>query len=744
MPIDEIVVGDLIIVQSGETVPADGLVLDGELTVDQSCLNGENAEVTKRPTALPKLELSDTGAVFRGSSVLSGSAIVEVKRVGGESFFGMVARDLQVRTRISPLKLRLAGLAGSISKLGYIVAGLVGLTYLFNTIVSDNGFVWSRILSSLQDPAFMFSTLLHTLTLMITVVVVAVPEGLPMMITVVLSANMRRMLRDNILVKKMVGIETAGSLNILFTDKTGTLTSGKMSLDRVVLPGRTVRVEGLRDASLDENIASLIASAYINTEASLEDGVAVGGNFTDRAILDAFSCFTPPRVKILSRIPFSSELKYSKVELSDGRIIIKGAPELLLSWAGYIKSKGCRIVSDLSFARAECKRATDAGERVIAVIEGEQGRDGFVLCGLLVLKDRVRIGVKRAVSSVVGAGIQTVMLTGDNISTATAVAEECGIYHPMTSDKAITSEELSRLDDGELAELLPDLRVVARAMPRDKTRLVSVAQGMGKVVGMTGDGVNDAPSLKLADVGFGMGSGTEIAKSASDIVIVDNSFNSIAKTVLYGRTIFKSIKKFITFQLIMNLAACGITLIGQFLGIDSPITIIQMLWVNIIMDTLGGLAFAGEAPLSYYMKDKPKRRDEPILNSSTVWQVICNGAYTLVLLLLFLNLDFFRRFYGGSTNKLMCAFYALFIFCGLFNCFSARSERLFIFSNLTKNRWFISIMLLICGIQILIIYFGGALFRSTPLSFRELMMTVMLAFTVLVFDFCRRVASKLK
>jgi magnesium-transporting ATPase (P-type) len=280
-------------------------------------------------------------------------------------------------------------------------------------------------------------------------------------------------------------------------------------------------------------------------------------------------------------------------------------------------------------------------------------------------------------------------------------------------------------------------------LPEDKVRLVNVSARAGLVVGMTGDGINDAPSLKLADVGFAMGSGTDIAKSAADIVLLDDSFEAISKTVLYGRTIFKSIRKFITFQLIMNLAACGITLLGPYIRVDTPITIIQMLWVNIIMDTLGGLAFAGEPALSYYMLEKPKKREEPILSRQMLSHVMLNGAYTLALLVFFLTYPAFRVYFGSLTHHLT-AFYALFIFAGIVNSFTARSERLFIFSGLLKNKAFILIMSFITAIQILIVYFGGTLFRSAPLALRELITVALLSLTVLIFDSIRRIFAKLR
>ncbi len=740
----ELVVGDIVLLSAGEKIQADGRIIEGELSSDQSALNGENEEVFKRVGKPHSWDLSDEARVFRGSIITRGNAVMRVERVGAASYYGMVAGDVQEQTRVSPLKLRLGKLAGQISKLGYVIALIVGLIYLFNTLVVDNAFNTQLILKSLSDIKTLGATLIHALTLMITVVVVAVPEGLPMMITVVLSMNMRRMIADNILVKKLVGIETAGSLNILFTDKTGTLTEGQLSLDRVVTDKGVYRNTATLATSSSIYKYLYLSSEY-NTDTERTEKGIVGGNSTDRAIREFFSTreaskFSIPEV--LEKVPFSSELKYSSVTFSDKVTIIKGAAELILSRCRYaLGENGDKYVSDLSRVYKMYKEALSRGERVLAVAVNF-GDGELVFISLLVLRDKLRSGVKNAVADILSAGIQIVMVTGDNLDTATSIAEECGFYKHGAGHIALDGETLRQMSDDELRNIIPSLRVVSRALPRDKSRLVRLSQELNLVVGMTGDGINDAPSLKLADVGFAMGSGADIAKSAGDIVILDDSISAIAKTILYGRTIFKSIRKFICFQLIMNFAACGITLLGPFIGVDTPITIIQMLWVNIIMDTLGGMAFAGEAPLSYYMKEKPKRRDEPIIDRDTISHILLNGCFTLALMVVFLRFNVFPSLFLESSHH-MSAFYALFIFSGLFNCLSARCERLFILSNIGKNKPFIFIMLFISAIQVLIIYFGGSLFRSAPLTLAEFSAVILLASVVLLFDFIRRFIRKL-
>ncbi|MBR2971967.1 MAG: calcium-translocating P-type ATPase, PMCA-type [Clostridia bacterium] len=742
--VDDVVVGDLIRLSRGDKIQADGSIVKGDILVDQSALNGENIEVRKLVCRSDSLSLSDANSVFRGSLVVDGDGIMVVEKIGSDSYYGRLAEDLQTETRESPLKLRLSKLAKQISIIGYIVAALVAFTYLFNVFVVDQGFVGWRIAAALSDTKNLIIHLLRALTLMITVIVVAVPEGLPMMITVVLSANMKRMVKDKVLVKKLVGIETAGSLNILFTDKTGTLTTGKLSVDRIVTECEVYRkLKDLKAYSPAFN--GLLLSAKLNTECTVSDNVISGGNSTDRAIYEFFlpeRCAMP---RVVDRTPFKSEIKYSSVSLDDGRIIIKGAPESIINRCQFALGDGGKVYSsDLKGVKKEYLSAVSKGERVIAVAIGNtDNSDRLIFLGLIILKDKLRSGVREAVGRVMKAGVQVVMLTGDNKDTAISIAEECGFYRSGSDDLAITSDELSTMSDDELIQALPRLRVLARALPQDKSRLVKISAKCNLVVGMTGDGINDAPSLKLADVGFAMGSGSEISKSAGDIVILDDSFEAISKTVLYGRTIFKSIRKFITFQLIMNLAACGITLIGPYFGIDTPITIIQMLWVNIIMDTLGGLAFAGERPLNYYMLEKPKRRDEPILSGNMISHVALNGLYTLFLLVIFIVSPVFKSLYG-SLERHLSAFYALFIFAGIANSFTARSDRAFIFFGILKNKAFLIIMSFITAIQMLIIYFGGSLFRSIPLTLRELICVVSLALSVLLFDGIRRVFLKLK
>ncbi len=739
IPIEDIVVGDVIYVSAGECICADGEMVYGRITVNQSALNGEGAEALKHPEGKSKAgDFSSEKDVYRGSLVTDGEGFIRVSRVGKDTYYGMVAKDVQSETRESPLKLRLSHLASQISKIGYFMAFLVGITYLFFAFVKNNGYDFNKILDAFRDVPFAVKTLTHALTLMITVIVVAVPEGLPMMITVVLSANMKKMLSDNIMVKKLVGIETAGSMNILFTDKTGTLTTGKTQVEEIITCDKSYK-----------NVLSLRKNREVYRALNvlaLEGGERIegGGNGTDKALMTFFASETPESVKITQKSIFSSEKKFASLTLYDKARLMIGAPEIIAYSCSFSMCEdGVRVKFNKDYIIKKCREHASRGERIVSAVLEEDGVKTFL--ALIILKDKIRNGVRDSIEKLHSAGIKVVMITGDSRETAVCIAKESGIMPKTCENGVLTHDEIEKMSDEELKKIIPELFVVARALPRDKSRLVRLSQELELVVGMTGDGINDAPSLKLADVGFAMGSGTDIAKGAGDIVILDDSLTAITKTVLYGRTIFKSIRKFISFQLMMNLTACGVSLIGQFIGIENPITIIQMLWINIIMDTLGGLAFAGEAPMEYYMLEKPKRRDEKILSRDMLGQIILTGAYTLTLCVLFLELPFFKSLFKTDANDLsfLTGFYALFVFAGIFNCFNTRSERLSFFSGIGKNKTFLFILLFIAVIQIFMIYFGGEVFRSVPLSFRELLNVILISASVMPFEFMRRTIKKM-
>lgn len=762
--VNDVVVGDILLIGAGEQIAADGELISGEISVDQSSMTGESREVKKRAkTALDTEDELPSSPYFclRGCLALSGSGVMRVKRVGDKTFLGGISAEIQAETRQSPLTLRLKKLAKQISVLGYVLAAVVAIVYLFSTFVIDSAYDRDIILYKLTSWEFLFSHLLHALTVGLTVLVVAVPEGLPMMIAVVLSSNIKKMVKDNVLVLKSVGIEAAGSMNVLFTDKTGTLTEGKMSVGGIYL-GDGVAFDSVAALKKADNIyRKYTASAFFNTS-SVKDakGHAAGGNATDRAILGSVVVKgdKKPHLDVVWKKEFDSADKYSAVCISDNgrrQVLLKGAPEVLLPRVThYLDREGRVQVFRGAEFDALCRRLTLNGKRILLIAEatrdmsfGEAERGAFgelcIIC-LVSLEDKIRGEARRSVSTLQRAGIQVVMITGDNKETAQSIAAQCGIIHGDVN-KVLTSGELARLTDGELARLLPRLAVVARALPSDKSRLVRVSQELELVVGMTGDGINDAPALKRADVGFAMGDGTDVAKDAGDIIILDNNLSSITRAVLYGRTVFKSIRKFISLQLTMNLCAVGVSIICPFLGYDAPVTVVQMLWINIIMDTLGGLAFAGEAPLMSYMDEKPKRRDEPILCGYMIYEILLQGGFTVALCLSLLKIPQISAQYRHSGDNLyiLTAFFALFIFASVFNCFCARTDRLNGFSNLSKNKTFTVIMAAVLFIQILFVYLGGAVLRTAPLTAHELLVTGALALCVIPFDFIRKLIWRL-
>lgn len=745
LSISDIVVGDIIILGAGESVPCDGRIVSGEITVDQSAVNGESAEVRKYCHNSEKAFSPDNpGCIFRGSLVASGSCVIRAEHVGDNTMYGKIASELTIEKRISPLKLRLEKLASTVSKIGYIAAAAVAIAYLFNVMFLDCGFNGNIIMSRLTDWRFVASSLIKAVTIAITVIVVAVPEGLPMMITVVLSSNMKRMLKDNVLIRKPVGIETAGSINILFTDKTGTITSGALSVDEVILANKK-SYKSIKQMEYDGIYRQFLPSVLCNSEAVYADGEIVGGNSTERALL-RFIGNKSVNERIISKTPFNSTNKFSCASIS-GMTLYKGAPEKIIPLCQYCYDENgsiCQFDNKNNVMQTVYKLSSESNRVIAMAICSDTPPTSMVFLCIVKIKDKIRKEAFKAVANLKDAGIQTVMITGDSAPTAKAIAKEAGIFTDPGKNIIVDGESLSKMTDDEIKKQLEDIRVICRALPSDKSRLVKVAQDMGLVVGMTGDGVNDAPALKNADVGFAVGSGTDIAKEASDIVILDNNLASIEKAVLYGRTIFKNIRKFILFQLTMNLCAVGVTLFGQLMGIDNPVTVIQMLWVNIIMDTLGGLAFAGEAPLLRYMKEKPKKRDESIVTGKMLARVLAMGGYATAMCSLFLKSETMRNLYGYYDDPIyfMAAFFALFIFTGIAICFTSRSERFFFLTNISKNKTFCIIMISVLLIQLSMIYFGGEIFRCAPLSIKQLATVGVMSLSVIIFDMVRKIIVK--
>ena len=747
IPINDVVYNDIILLGEGDKVPADGIIVSGSIAVDESMLDGEAKEKYKK-ACIDINKIEDDNKVYMSSVVYNGSALMLVTQVGDNTIYGKLAQELQEKEEPSPLKLRLTELAKNISRIGYVASFLVAFSFLFNKIFILNEFNISMILSTLTNYKIMFSYILEAMTLCVTIIVVAVPEGLPMMITLVLSSNMKTMLKNNVLVRKLMGIETAGNINVLFTDKTGTLTNGKLEVVGIL----SSSLEEIDIKKLNSRMKELFMdSLSVNNESvyDTKNNKIIGGNITDKAILNYVKLYKS-KAKVINRMPFSSEKKYmfTKIDNMGNKIkLIKGAPEVIINASNsYYDEFGIKKnISDKNKILSKVKELSGSKLRLIAIAISDDifvtdNLKNITLLGFIVLADSIRENVLEGINLVKSASIQTIMITGDNKETAVSIARELNLIE-SADDIVITSDKLDKMTNEDIIKIFPKIRVIARAMPSDKSRLVNIAHEQGMVCGMTGDGVNDAPALKKADVGFAMGSGTEVAKEASDIVILDNNFMSIAQSVLYGRTIFKSIRKFIICQLTINLCSLTVSIIGPFIGIPVPITVVQMLWINMIMDTLSGLAFSYEPALNDYMKEPPKKKSDHIINRYMVSQILVTGIYSSIICIFFMKSSIINNIYTPISK--LTAFFGLLIFISIFNALSARTNRLNIIANIKKNKVFIAIIGFITIVQIFIIYKGGDLFRTHGLNMKEFIIMFILSISVLPVDFIRKIIIKM-
>ena len=767
IPIDQLVVGDCILLHPGDTVPTDGLLIDGLVEVDDAALTGESEPVTK--TALktgtgPEAD-DDTNRLYRAGLIVDGECVFRTTAVGAGTRYGQTMKDLiSAEDRLSPLQHKLSVLGRHIARFGYVGATFIFLAFVFNNVFLQGGGLDAY---GSRESGVIVHDFVTAAILAIIVIVVAVPEGLPMMIAMVLAINMKKLLSVKVLVRKLLGIETAGSLNILFSDKTGTLTQGRLVVGSF-LDGSARAFERLEDIprrQRDEVGFALRNDTSLLLDASAPDDIkVVGGDRTERALLSFVTpyLFEDPDVQVVDRIPFNSTRKFSATQIAGERTVtlVKGAPSVVLqNCQHYLDRDGhVRPLRDLSPLHEGIALLAARAMRVVAVAvtdapigDGNELPGNLTLVGAAGMRDELRDSARASIETAKTAGIHVVMITGDAKETAQAIARDVGLLADDPEGLVLTSSELSSRSDEELKEVLPNLHVVARAFPTDKSRLVRLAKDLGLVVGMTGDGVNDAPAVKNADVGFAMGSGTEITKESSDIVILDDNFASLTKAVLFGRTLFKSIRKFLIFQLTVNVSAILVVFLGQFVGFDLPLTMTQLLWLNIIMDTLAGLAFAGEAALPRYMKTEPLKRDEPLITADMWSSILINGCVIAASSILFLTSPITRDLFDGghpsgsaaAEAKFLTGFFAYFVFVHVFNTFNARTEGLNLFENLLDNRLFSIIIPSIIAVQVLFITFGGEVLRTVGLSMEEWLYVLLFAVLIIPLDLIRKVVRNM-
>lgn len=749
--INELVVGDLVIIQSGDKIPADGYLYQGELRVDNSALNGEAEECRKVAVsdfkAYKELAMTadvtgdtfvDAHSLFRGAVVFNGEGIMEITKVGMKTMMGAMAEDMADDEVESPLKVKLAKLASQISMFGYIGSVVIALALLAHKVVIAGGFADYFA----NGGVMVFKDVLEAIMLAVVIVVMAVPEGLPLMIAIVLMRNTAKMLQNNVLVRKPIGIETAGSLNILFSDKTGTITKGVLEVVEF-FDGN------LKDSYKDgSKIKEMMALCIGKNTGSMFDanGKVIGGNATDKALLNFLTQAEMNKLEDLNvekSQGFNSANKYSASQLS-GKTVYKGAPERLLTKATKMLDENGNVVAiDKKKINDKIDRLAERAMRVLSFAYSESELiedtlpDDLVMVGFVGIRDDVRPEAKQAIKEVQNAGVQVVMITGDRKETAVAIAKEAGLLNSK-SDVALTSEELNKMSDKEVKAILPNLKVIARALPTDKSRMVKLAQELNLVCGMTGDGVNDAPALKRADVGFAMGSGTDVAKEAGAIVILDDNFKSIENAILYGRTIYNNILKFIKFQLTINVGAVAVCAIAPFFGIEEPLKITHILWINLVMDGLGALALGSEPALKKYMLEKPKSRTQSIVSAKMMNQILFAGAWVAVLSFAFLKAPFFINMFA-NTEEHMTAYFSMFVLCAVFNGFNVRSNTINIFEHIKENMSFLKVMGVIVIVQAALTLVGGELFSCTPITVKHWLVIIAMAFTIIPVDMIRKV-----
>jgi len=757
IPKKDVVVGDIVIINTGAEVPADGELLECvSLSVDESTLTGE-------PICHKSVDEKDfdseatypTNHVLKGTKVMEGHGIFRVTAVGDKTENGKVFVAAQIDDSVkTPLNEQLDGLSDLITKLSYGFAALVVIGRLLIYFWGDNSMEWAHITAYV----------LQTLMIAVTLIVVAVPEGLPMAVTLSLAYSMRRMLKTNNLVRKMHACETMGATTVICTDKTGTLTQNQMSVEETQFYGLSNQA-----LSTDETSRLIKESIALNSTASLDlsnpDKPMVLGNPTEGALLLWLrkNGIDYRKLKedanVVEELPFSTERKYMATVVEsaqlDGKKIlyVKGAPEIIRSLCKQI-DKNVNIADidkQLTDYQNRAMRTLGFAYQILndsdaAIADGKVVAENLTFMGIVAIADPVRKDVPAAVQKCMAAGINVKIVTGDTPGTAKEIGRQIGLCTKKDNDSAIiTGAEFEKLSDDELDKKVLGLKIIARARPMDKKRLVESLQRNNQVVAVTGDGTNDAPALKAAHVGLSMGDGTSVAKEASDITIIDNSFSSICRAVMWGRSLYQNIQRFLLFQLTVNVAACFIVLVGAFMGTESPLTVTQMLWVNLIMDTFGAMALASLPPSQSVMKDKPRDRKAFILTKPMMKDILGVGGFFFLLLVVFLYI-FQHTEITQMTDLLHCKFgeanglspyeqtllFSIFVWTHLWYMFNTRSfETGKSFFQLKMSKEFFTIVAIIFIGQIVIVEVLYDFFNCTPMKLIDWVIIVVLSSLVL-------------
>ena len=730
IPRHDIVVGDVVLIEVGDEVPADGeLLVSTDLQINESTLTGE--PITEKNTEGGGDGAYPRNVILRSTMVMNGRGEFVVTAVGDATEIGKVAQKSTEQTSVkTPLYVQLDKLASMISKVGSVVSVAAFVIFLVHDILTNPA--WGG-----KDYFYMAEIVLDYFMMAVTLIVMAVPEGLPMAITLSLALNMRRMLKSNNLVRKLHACETMGAVTVICTDKTGTLTQNQMQVDEL-LPK-------------DDNQHLLDVAIAINSTAELDEDKAIG-NPTESALLlwlksqDKDYRELRHQAKVLKQQPFSTEKKYmATIAEVDGEkyLLVKGAPEIVLDLCemeARYRNQALRELDEwqhkamrtLAFAYRRIDRGEAASEKSVPTIGQLLSAKDFTLQALVAITDPIRKDVPAAVKECRHAGIEVKVVTGDTAATAMEIGKQIGVFEDeaenigadgdMTSldQQMITGEQWEALSDEEAYKRAKDVRVMSRARPTDKQRLVAMLQKHGEVVAVTGDGTNDAPALHYAHVGLSLGSGTSVAKEASDMTLLDDSFKSIANAVMWGRSLYRNLQRFLFFQLVVNVAALLLVLGGSIIGTEMPLTVTQILWVNLIMDTFAALALASLPPSHEVMNDKPRKATDFIINKGMAFGILfCGIAFFIVMFAMLIYCE--RRGKGGVDVHELTVFFTTFVMIQFWNLFNAKSlgSNRTAFRHFLKDKGMILVLALVLVGQWLIVTFGGEMFRTVPLSLTE-------------------------